>query len=101
MDRLIIDGGTPLRGKLRVSGSKNSALPILLATLLTDEECVVDNVPVRLRDIRLTFRVLEAIGKHVQVSGTRVRIIARKPLKTRAPYELVKQMRASVLVAGP
>ena len=101
MDRFIIDGGTPLRGDVRISGSKNAALPILIATLLTDESCVIENVPTRLRDIRLTFRVLEAIGKRVDVSGSRVVVHANKPLKTRAPYDLVKQMRASVLVAGP
>ncbi len=101
MDRFIIDGGKSLRGTLRVSGSKNAALPILIATLLTDEPCLIENVPTRLRDIRLTFRVLEAIGKRVEVSGTNVTVVDDKPLKTRAPYELVKQMRASVLVAGP
>ena len=101
MDRFIIDGGTPLRGDVRISGSKNAALPILIATLLTDEPCIIDNVPTRLRDIRLTFRVLEAIGKRVGVTGSRVCVHADKPLKTRAPYDLVKQMRASVLVAGP
>ena len=101
MDRFLIDGAHPLRGVLRLSGSKNAALPILLATLLTDEPCVIENVPTRLRDIRFTFRVLEAVGKRVEVSGSRVRVHADKPLKTRAPYELVKQMRASVLVAGP
>lgn len=101
MDKFIIDGGRPLRGSVRVSGSKNAALPILIATLLTDEPCVIENVPTRLRDIKLTFRVLEAIGKCVDVSGSRVRVHSHKPLKTRAPYDLVKQMRASVLVAGP
>ncbi len=101
MDRFLIDGGRPLRGALRVNGSKNAALPILFATLLTDESCLIENVPARLRDIRLTFRVLEAIGKRMEVSGTSVRVLADKPLRTRAPYELVKQMRASVLVAGP
>ncbi len=101
MDRFLIDGAHPLRGVLRLSGSKNAALPILLATLLTDEPCVIENVPTRLRDIRFTFRVLEAVGKRVEVSGSHVRVHANKPLKTRAPYELVKQMRASVLVAGP
>ncbi|MCX5795673.1 MAG: UDP-N-acetylglucosamine 1-carboxyvinyltransferase [Elusimicrobia bacterium] len=101
MDRFIIDGGAPLRGTIHISGSKNSALPILFATLLTDEPCVLENVPTKLRDIRLTIRVLEAIGKCVDVSGSRVFVHADKPLKTRAPYDLVKQMRASVLVAGP
>jgi UDP-N-acetylglucosamine 1-carboxyvinyltransferase len=101
MDRFVIDGGRPLRGAIPISGSKNAALPILIATLLTDEPCVIENVPTKLRDIRLTFRVLEAIGKCVDISGSRVLIHADKPLKTRAPYDLVKQMRASVLVAGP
>ena len=101
MDRFVIDGGRPLRGTIHISGSKNAALPILIATLLTDEPCVLENVPTKLRDIRLTIRVLEAIGKRVDVSGSRVFVHAGKPLKTRAPYDLVKQMRASVLVAGP
>jgi UDP-N-acetylglucosamine 1-carboxyvinyltransferase len=101
MDRFIIDGGTPLRGTICISGSKNAALPILIATLLTDEPCIIENVPTKLRDIRLTVRVLEAIGKRVDVAGNRVIVRADKPLKTRAPYDLVKQMRASVLVAGP
>src|SRR5437763_1624021 len=101
MDRFMIDGGRPLRGTLSVSGSKNAALPILLTTLLTDEPCLISNVPSHLRDIRLTFRLLEALGKQVTVSGNKVIVRADKPLKTRAPYDLVKQMRASVLVAGP
>jgi UDP-N-acetylglucosamine 1-carboxyvinyltransferase len=101
MDRFVIDGGRPLRGTIHISGAKNAALPILIATLLTDEPCVLENVPTKLRDIRLTIRVLEAIGKRVDVSGSRVFVRADKPLKTRAPYDLVKQMRASVLVAGP
>jgi len=101
MDRFIIDGGMPLRGAIHISGSKNAALPILIATLLTDEPCIIENVPTKLRDIRLTVRVLEAIGKRVDVSGCRVCVHAEKPLKTRAPYDLVKQMRASILVAGP
>ncbi|MBI5239207.1 MAG: UDP-N-acetylglucosamine 1-carboxyvinyltransferase [Elusimicrobia bacterium] len=101
MDRFVIDGGRPLRGTIRISGAKNAALPILIATLLTDEPCLLENVPTKLRDIRLTIRVLEAIGKCVDVSGSRVFVHADKPLKTRAPYDLVKQMRASVLVAGP
>ncbi|MDD5655872.1 MAG: UDP-N-acetylglucosamine 1-carboxyvinyltransferase [Elusimicrobia bacterium] len=101
MDRLVIEGGVALRGEARVSGSKNAALPILIATLLTDEDCILDNVPARLRDIRLTCRLLEALGKRVEAAGTRVVVRSDKPLKTRAPYDLVKQMRASVLVAGP
>lgn len=101
MDQFIIEGGRPLRGSVRISGSKNAALPILIATLLTDEPCVIDNVPVRLRDIRTTMRLLESLGKKVMVRGNSVRVGAGGSLKTQAPYDLVKQMRASVLAAGP
>jgi UDP-N-acetylglucosamine 1-carboxyvinyltransferase len=101
MDQLIIEGGRPLRGSVKVSGSKNAALPILIATLLTDEPCTIDNVPVLLRDLRTTFRLLESLGKKVEVSGAQVRVSANGSLKTQAPYEIVKQMRASVLAAGP
>ncbi len=101
MDRFIIDGGRRLRGSVRVSGSKNAALPILIATLLTDEPCRVDNVPTRLRDIKTTVRLLESLGKKVAVKGSSVRVASGGSLKTQAPYDLVKQMRASVLAAGP
>ncbi|MBI5630788.1 MAG: UDP-N-acetylglucosamine 1-carboxyvinyltransferase [Elusimicrobia bacterium] len=100
MDQFIIEGGHPLRGNVKISGSKNAALPILIATLLTDEPCVVENVP-RLRDIRTTVRLLESLGKTVEMKGSTIMVSAGAPLKTRAPYELVKQMRASVLAAGP
>lgn len=100
MDKFVIVGGRPLKGTLRVNGSKNAALPILIATLLTDEPCLIENVP-KLRDIRVTIRLLEHLGKKVEWKNKRVRVLARKSLITRAPYELVKQMRASVLVAGP
>lgn len=100
MDEFVIDGGRRLRGTYQVNGSKNSALPILLATLLTDEDCVLDNVP-RLRDIRTTFRLLETLGKKVEVQGKRVTVSYGKALVTHAPYDIVKQMRASILVAGP
>lgn len=100
MDEFIIDGGRPLRGRVRVNGSKNAALPILIATLLTDEPCVIDGVP-NSRDIRTTRRLLESLGKTVTARGRRVTVSAGRSLGTAAPYDLVKQMRASVLVAGP
>jgi len=100
VDKFIIQGGKPLRGTVTVNGAKNAALPILAATLLTDEDCVIDNVP-HLRDIRTTVRLLEDIGKRVTHSGKTVRVESWRRLKTRAPYDIVKQMRASVLVAGP
>ena len=101
MDQFVIEGGRPLKGSVRVSGSKNAALPILIATLLTDEPCAVDNVPVLLRDLRTTFRLLEALGKNVEIRGSSVRVTSAGSLKTQAPYDIVKQMRASVLAAGP
>ncbi len=100
MEELRIEGGRPLRGEVRISGSKNAALPILIATLLTDEPCRVQNVP-RLRDIRTTIRLLESLGKRVRQRGSAVEVLAHGPLETQAPYEIVKQMRASVLAAGP
>ena len=101
MDKLVIEGGKPLNGTIKVSGAKNAALPILIATLLTDEPCVIENVPSTLRDLRTTFRLLESLGKKVEVSGSTVRVLSTGSLKTQAPYEIVKQMRASVLAAGP
>lgn len=100
MDEFVIDGGRPLRGTVLVNGSKNAALPILIATLLTDEPCVIDDVP-NSRDIRTTRRLLESLGKKVTAQGRRVTVEAGRFLSTTAPYDLVKQMRASVLVAGP
>ena len=101
MDRLVIEGGRRLKGTIPVSGSKNAALPILIATLLTDEPCVVENCPTGLRDIRTTVRLLESLGKKISVDGSTVRIRSTGSLKTQAPYDIVKQMRASVLAAGP
>lgn len=100
MDKLTIEGGRPLKGKIKVSGSKNAALPILISCLLTDERCVVDNVP-DLRDIRTTHQLLDYLGKTCDYSRGTLAVFPRGRLKTRAPYSLVKQMRASVLVAGP
>ncbi|MBI3550200.1 MAG: UDP-N-acetylglucosamine 1-carboxyvinyltransferase [Elusimicrobia bacterium] len=100
MDHFIVDGGRPLRGTIRVNGSKNAALPILIATLLTDEPCVIRNVP-DLRDIRTTFRLIEQLGKKVRREGKTAYVESKGTLRTGAPYDLVKQMRASTLVAGP
>ncbi len=101
MDKLVIEGGKPLNGTIKVSGAKNAALPILIATLLTDEPCVIENVPSTLRDLRTTFRLLESLGKKVVVDGSTVKVLSTGSLKTQAPYDIVKQMRASVLAAGP
>jgi UDP-N-acetylglucosamine 1-carboxyvinyltransferase len=85
---------------VRVSGSKNSALPCLFATLLTDEVCVLENVP-DLQDIRTAVRLLERLGKKVVVRKGCVTVRQRGPLKAQAPYDLVRRMRASAVVMGP
>jgi UDP-N-acetylglucosamine 1-carboxyvinyltransferase len=101
MDKLRIVGGTPLRGEVTISGAKNAALPILCAGLLTADPLVLDNVPV-LNDISTTLRLLQRVGASTRrdADGT-VRIQADKVDKLEAPYELVKTMRASILVLGP
>ncbi len=100
MDRFIIHGGKKLHGTVHISGSKNAALPILVATLLTDEPCVLHRVP-NLRDVRTTLKILEYLGKKVEYKDNTATITADGTLKNTLPYELVKQMRASFWVAGP
>jgi len=100
MDKFIAQGGVPLKGTVTVNGSKNAALPILIASLLTDGECVARRVP-PLRDIRAAQRLLEALGKKTVYENNSVRILPGRRLSTAAPYDLVRRMRASVLVAGP
>ncbi|MCQ2410469.1 MAG: UDP-N-acetylglucosamine 1-carboxyvinyltransferase [Elusimicrobiaceae bacterium] len=100
MDRFLIQGGKKLHGTVRVSGSKNAALPILVATLLTDEPCIIRRVP-NLRDVRTTLKILEYLGKKISYQNNTVTVEANGPLKNDLPYELVKQMRASFWVAGP
>jgi UDP-N-acetylglucosamine 1-carboxyvinyltransferase len=101
MDRFRIRGGRELRGSVRVSGAKNAVLPALAAGLLTDQEVVLTNVP-RVRDVRTMFRVLEHLGAEaVAQDGDVCRIRVRDLREPEAPYDLVKTMRASVLVLGP
>ncbi len=101
MDRIRIRGGKKLHGTIRVSGAKNAALPILCATLLSDGESLLRNVP-KLRDIDTTAALLGFLGRRVEVDAPLVRVHqAKNDVRPEAPYELVKQMRASVLVLGP
>lgn len=100
MDKIMIQGGNRLKGIIEVSGSKNASLPCLFATLLTDEPCKLDNVP-ELVDIDTTCKLLEHLGKKIERKDHSVLVTSKKPLKTEAPYELVKKMRASVLILGP
>ena len=100
MDKLLIRGGKPLSGPIRVSGSKNAALPILLAAPLLTEKTVVDNVP-RLRDIHTTLKLNEILGCPSTFEGNTVTMEPAANLNPEAPYDLVRTMRASVLVLGP
>ena len=100
MDKLKIHGGTRLAGEITVSGAKNAALPILVASLLTADELIVDNVP-QLQDVTTTLKLLKQMGVAVEHDGATVRLKASALTNTKAPYELVKTMRASILVLGP
>lgn len=99
MDKLIIEGGTPLKGTIDISGSKNAALPILFAGILLDAPMVYTNVP-DLRDIHTTIKLLNVLGCSCSYDDHRVEL---KPgsLLPEAPYDLVRTMRASVLCLGP
>ncbi|EGV30984.1 UDP-N-acetylglucosamine 1-carboxyvinyltransferase [Thiorhodococcus drewsii AZ1] len=101
MDKLLITGSTPLNGRVRASGAKNAALPILAATLLADAPVTLDNVP-QLRDISTTFDLLGRMGARLTPQGEGVVQVEPRTLTSFvAPYELVKTMRASILVLGP
>jgi UDP-N-acetylglucosamine 1-carboxyvinyltransferase len=100
MDAIRIRGGGPLRGNVPISGAKNAALPILCATLLSDGASRLRNVPA-LRDIETTAALLRFLGREVTVAAPEVHVAAGSSVRPEAPYELVKQMRASVLVLGP
>lgn len=101
MDQLIIEGGRRLDGTLHISGSKNSALPILAASLLATEPVSISNVP-HLNDVTTMIELLGTLGAEVIVDDRmRVQICARDQQRVHAPYELVKTMRASFLVLGP
>lgn len=100
MDHFIIQGGTPLSGELTISGAKNAALPILFAALLADSQSTFRNVP-KLRDINTTEALLKELGAGVRWQDEQLLIDGGSVDKVLAPYDLVKQMRASVLALGP
>ena len=101
MDKLIIHGGASLEGEVSISGAKNSALPILSATLLTDQPVVIGNVP-HLHDITTTIELLGRMGSRITVNECmNIEIDNAEINNFFAPYELVKTMRASILVLGP
>jgi len=101
MDKLLITGGNPLFGELRMSGAKNAALPILAATLLSEKPVLIGNVP-HLHDITTTMELLGRMGVHLVIDEKLNIEVDSSSIHTfYAPYELVKTMRASILVLGP
>jgi UDP-N-acetylglucosamine 1-carboxyvinyltransferase len=99
MDKILVHGGHTLRGSVKISGSKNSALPILAATLLTRERCTISRVP-DLSDIHYMLTILSELGCEVERASGVVTIKAEN-VETEAPYDIVRKMRASVCVLGP
>ncbi|MGB8010338.1 MAG: UDP-N-acetylglucosamine 1-carboxyvinyltransferase [Terriglobales bacterium] len=104
MDKLVIRGGNPLLGTVRISGAKNAALPCMAAALLTEDPVILENIP-QVRDIETTRKLLAAMGAEVELgygrAHHRTTICARTLNAPEASYELVKTMRASTLVLGP
>ncbi|MBI3903692.1 MAG: UDP-N-acetylglucosamine 1-carboxyvinyltransferase [Nitrosomonadales bacterium] len=100
MQKLAIQGGTPLRGEVRISGAKNAALPIMCASLLSADALQLGNVP-ELHDVATMRRLLEQMGVKAEVQGGEMTLHGGQVDKLEAPYDMVKTMRASVLVLGP
>jgi UDP-N-acetylglucosamine 1-carboxyvinyltransferase len=99
MDKITITGGNLLKGTVRISGAKNAALPILASSLLGGE-CVIENVP-DVVDVSTMCKLLNMLGAQVTREGSRVAVSIDRLRSTEAPYDLVRKMRASVLVLGP
>ena len=99
MESFLIKGGVPLHGEVAISGSKNAALPIMAATLLTDEPCVIRRVP-DLSDTRFMAQILESLGAQVKFERGTLTVRAQK-IRGYADYELVRKMRGSICIAGP
>jgi len=99
MESFLIKGGVPLHGEVAISGSKNAALPIMAATLLTGEPCVIRRVP-QLSDTRFMVRILESLGAQVKFERGTLTVRAQK-IRGYADYDLVRRMRGSICIAGP
>ncbi len=100
MDSLLINGGCRLNGEVSVSGAKNACLPMFAAALLTDEKCILKNVP-DLSDVRFMAEIISALGAEISNKGSGVWEIQAKNVSSIAPYELVRKMRASICLLGP
>lgn len=99
MDSLLIKGGVPLHGEVMISGAKNAVLPIMAATLLTSEPCVIRRVP-QLSDVKFMGQILTWLGAQVRFDGDSVRIQAKK-IKGAGDYDLIRKMRGSICIMGP
>src|SRR5947199_5287571 len=99
MDSLLIKGGVPLHGDVIISGAKNAVLPIMAATLLTSEPCVIRRVP-KLSDVRFMGQILTWLGAQVRFEDNAVRVQAKK-IKGAGEYDLIRKMRGSSGVMGP
>jgi UDP-N-acetylglucosamine 1-carboxyvinyltransferase len=100
MDKLVIEGGKALKGEVEISGAKNAALPIMAAAILTDEPCIIRNVPL-LKDVQTMIRLLKGLGMKAEWEDSTVFIESQGAKKHSASYNLVKTMRASICVLGP
>lgn len=100
MDKLVIEGGVKLKGEVTISGSKNAVLPIMAATLLTDDPCVIRHVPY-LRDTNTMLKILRSLGKVVEFDKGTVTVLRNRHTNYIADYKLVSTMRASFCVLGP
>ena len=99
MDCLVIKGGTSLKGDVKISGAKNAALPLMAATLLTSDECVLRNLP-NLSDVQFMARILESLGASVEMNRGTIRVRARK-IDGFGDYDLIRKMRGSICILGP
>ncbi len=100
LDKIIVTGGRKLSGEVRISGAKNSVLPIIVATLLAEGRCVLEDVP-RLADVQIIKDVLESLGADITFTDNTMEVDGAPVNKVQAPIEYIKKMRASVLIMGP
>ena len=99
MDCLVIKGGTPLKGEVKISGSKNAALPLMAATLLTSEECILRKLP-SLSDVQYMAQILKSLGAVVEMNRGTIRVRAKK-IEGFGDYDLIRKMRGSICILGP
>src|SRR5215212_7281702 len=99
MESLLIKGGVPLHGEVTISGAKNAVLPIMAATLLTSEPCVIRRVP-DLSDVKFMAQILTSLGAEVKLDGDTLHVRAAK-IKPIGDYDLIRKMRGSVCIMGP